>query len=133
MALAGEVCDLWFVDGAHGFQWPRQDMYAALSVLRHGGMLVADDCTTRFHRVQEAWRMLVREGLIIERADLRQMQTLPAPVGLKGWCVGQFNASVCKHSAPPRTCRVLERIRQDGKVPSKNALLGKHGGTKGKG
>tara|TARA_B110001452_G_scaffold69022_1_gene55598 strand:+ start:370 stop:1239 length:870 start_codon:yes stop_codon:yes gene_type:complete len=123
MALAREACDLWFVDGAHGFQWPRQDMLAALSVLRHGGMLVADDCTPRFHRVQEAWRMLVRERLVNEWSDLCQTQTLPAPVGLKGWCVGQFNASVCDHAAPPRICRVLERIRRDGAAPSKHRGL----------
>ena len=110
-ASAGLRCDLWFVDGAHGFDLPRRDLGAALSAARPGSVIVADDCTTRFPRVPVAWTAFVNAGIIVpdrQRTNTpygRMEVRKPEPVGLKGWCVGWFNASACASPAGLRSPR----------------------------
>lgn len=82
-------CDVWFVDGDHNHGTPYTDLTYALQSASDGATIIADDCTRRFPAVQTAWRKILGQ-YNIDHAFNKTMN-LPAPSGLKGWCVGRYS------------------------------------------
>ena len=85
-------CDLWFLDGAHSRLFAR-DFPNALAAAAPGAVLMVDDVSSRFPKVQHVWHGAVdkRHGAVGKRQlAQRRCSTvdLPPPAGLKGWCVG---------------------------------------------
>lgn len=75
------LCDAWFVDGDHE-AGANLDLRHALNVSRDGAIIIADDCSSKHKKVQNAWRSLINEGHIREHWNVSG--------SMKGWCVGRF-------------------------------------------
>ena len=92
-------CDLWFLDGAHSRLFAR-DFPNALAAAAPGAVLMVDDVSSRFPKVQHVWQGVVGKGHgavdkghgAVGKRQLAQRRCstvdLPPPAGLKGWCVG---------------------------------------------
>ena len=80
-ALGFPLCDLWLVDGDHE-RGAILDMRAALNLSRDGAVIVADDCSSKHWRVQQAWLSLINDGFIYDAWNTTDRS--------KGWCVGRF-------------------------------------------
>ena len=92
-------CDLWFLDGAHSRLFAR-DLPNALAAAVPGAVLMVDDVSSRFPKVQRVWQGAVGKEQgpgdkgqgAVGRGQLEQRRCstvhLPPPAGLKGWCVG---------------------------------------------
>ena len=87
-------CDVWFVDGEHRGGTPLLDLKNAIASAADNATIIADDCTRRFPAVEDAWRALLLTGAVDDAFN--RTLSLPAPAGLKGWCVGRrIERSVC--------------------------------------
>ena len=52
-------CDLWFIDGGHTRPVPASDLEHAWRASHNRTIVVADDCTSRFQDVRDAWHQLM--------------------------------------------------------------------------
>ena len=85
-AAAKTPCDRFFVDGFHEEPHCRLDMLSAVRATRPGGLIIADDATSRFPEVKPAWTSFVESGFIENsRCDARNVNH---KVGMKGFCWG---------------------------------------------
>ena len=82
-----KLCDRFFIDGAHNNPVVASDFTHAMKLTRAGGLVMADDATSRFPDVPLEWKKLVAQGYI---ADSKcSVYDLPPPAGLKGFCIGR--------------------------------------------
>jgi hypothetical protein len=101
--------------GAHSRLFAR-DFPNALAAAAPGAVLMVDDVSSRFPKVQRVWQGVVgmghsavdkRHGVVGKRQlAQRRCSTvdLPPPAGLKGWCVGTkpAKANGVEHREPRR-------------------------------
>lgn len=85
--LEVEVCDRFFIDGGHNNPVVEVDLANAMMLTRSGGMVMADDATSRFPDVPKEWKKLIASGHV---ADSKcEAYNMPPPAGLKGFCTGR--------------------------------------------
>ena len=58
------LCDRFFVDDGHSNRAVTNDFRAAMHFTRPGGLVMIDDCTTRFPDIKPAWESLLAQGLL---------------------------------------------------------------------
>ena len=61
------ACDLWFLDGAHSRLFAR-DLPNALAAAAPGALVMVDDVSARFPKVQHVWQSFISKGLLRYRA-----------------------------------------------------------------
>lgn len=90
--LAGvkRPCDLLAVDGDHSEGPARADFENGALITTQEGYVFADDCSSSFPGVQNAWSIVKETGLVQELAceEIRDRQFNGYS---KGWCIGQYH------------------------------------------
>jgi len=92
---ARERCDLFSVDGDHGDIIPFQDFINARDASVDGGYILADDTTTSFPGVGQAWEKAKAEGWI-EELNCTGIE-MKVNGYAKGWCYGRFSKVEGQH------------------------------------
>jgi len=78
-----KVCDIFSVDGMHEYPYCLTDMLNALSVMRVGSVMIADDISDMFPTCRDAWNKVVAEGYLKDHVCENQPE-----IQGKAWCYG---------------------------------------------
>ena len=112
----GQLCDLFFVNGAQSYQLAKLDFENALEVMSDNGVLIADDHSSSFTGVVRAWDEVVKSKRVLPFLCTHPTDTFYGYD--KGWCVGRKNSIGNQMSSKEAKNAIYIATTQCGVMPS---------------